>query len=214
MSQMPPGGPPNYPPNYPPYVPPGMQGPSGYSLPPGTRTSGAAVTSLVCGLIFCIPFVTGLVAIITGFVGLSTTSNPAVKGRGMAIAGLILGFLSIAFWAVCGGTTAFLFQHAGPQRVFAKQYVADLTAGNVDQCIQHSSKRLTADQIAALSKQAQGWGTLTDTTVFAFAFDNNNGNFTGAVSGICKFSSKPHTFSMTLVKESGVLKVDSFLWQP
>jgi hypothetical protein len=213
MSQMPPGGPPNYPPNYPPYVPPGMQGPSGYSLPPATRTSGAAVTSLVCGLIMCIPFVTGLVAVITGFIGIATTSNPAVRGRGMAIAGLILGLLSIAGWGLLGGGTAVLFHGSHAQRVFAKQYLADLSAGNVDLCAQHSSSRLTKDQIAVFSKQAQGWGALNDSTVFAFSLDNKNGTFKGAVSGACKFASGTHTFALTLVKESDALKVDSFQWQ-
>jgi Domain of unknown function (DUF4190) len=213
MSQMPPGGPPNYPPNYPPYVPPGMQGPSGYSLPPTTRTSGAAITSLVCGLIMCIPFVTGLVAVITGFIGISTTSNPAVKGRGMAIAGLILGLLSLAGWGLLSIGSVALFHGSTAQRVFAKQYLADLSGGNIDQCVQHSSSRLTRDQIAGFSKQAQGWGTMNDTTVMAFSLDNNNGTFKGAVSGACKFNSGTHTFVMALIKESGVLKVDAFQWQ-
>jgi len=191
-----------------------MQGPSGYSLPPATRTSGAAITSLVCGLIMCIPFVTGLVAVITGFIGIGTTSNPAVKGRGMAIAGLILGFLSIAGWGLFGGGMLVLFHGSTAQRIFAKQYLADLSAGNIDQCVQHSSSKLTKAQIDGYSKQAQGWGTLNDTTVMAFSLDNNsNGTFKGAVSGACKFSGGTHTFVMALIKESGEMKVDSFLWQ-
>src|SRR5271156_6556428 len=103
MSQYPPGGtpgyppPPNYPPGMPPGMPPGFAG-QGYSMPASTRTSGAAITSLVCGLLGCVPFVTGLVAVITGIIGISATGNPAVRGRGMAIAGLILGLLSIGGW--------------------------------------------------------------------------------------------------------------------
>jgi hypothetical protein len=210
MSQMPPGGPPDYPPNFPPYASPGTQG---YSLPPQGRTSGAAITSLVCGLIFCVPFVTGLVAIITGFVGISATKNPAVRGRGMAIAGLILGLLSLAGWGLFGGGILVLIHGSGPERAFAKQYVSDLSAANIDQCVQNSSSRLTKDQIEALSKTTQGWGALNDTTVVAFSLNNNNGNFTGTVSGGCKFASGTHTFVMTLVKESGALKVDTFQWR-
>jgi hypothetical protein len=209
MSQMPPGGPPNYPP----YVPPGMPGPGGYSLPPTTKTSGAAVASLVCGLIMCVPFVTGLVAIITGIVGISTTSNPAVKGRGMAIAGLVLGLLSVAFWAICGGTGAVLYQHAQPQRAVARQYVSDLVAGNIDQCEQHSSSNLTRDQIEKYSKLAQAWGTMNDLTVLGFMFESRNGTFSGSITGVCKFPTQAHTFTLTLVRESGELKVDTFRWQ-
>jgi len=182
-------------------------------LPPAGRTSAAAITSLVCGLIMCVPFVTGLVAIITGFVGISSTSNPAVKGRGMAVAGLILGFLSIAGWGLFGGGMLVLMQGSKPQRIFAKQYLADLSAGNIDQCVQHSSSRLTKDQLQAFAKQAQGWGTLNDTTVVAFSLNNNSGTFNGVVSGACKFSGGPHTFSMALIKDSGALKVDTFQWQ-
>jgi hypothetical protein len=55
-----------------------------------TRTSAAAVISLICGVLGCF-IVTGIVAIITGIVGLRATRNPQVKGRGMAIAGIALG---------------------------------------------------------------------------------------------------------------------------
>ncbi|HEY1922777.1 MAG TPA: DUF4190 domain-containing protein [Tepidisphaeraceae bacterium] len=213
MSQMPPGGPPGYPPNYPPYVPPGMQMPGGYSMQPNVRTSGAAIASLVCGLILCIPFVTGLVAIITGIVGISTTGNPAVKGRGMAIAGLILGLINFGLWGAGGGAIAVAYQHAKPQRTLAKQYVSDLVAGNTDQCVQHSSVNLTRPQIEAYIKQAQAWGTMSDVTVFGFSVENNNGSFTGSINGVCKFGATAHAFSMTLVKESDEMKVDTFRWQ-
>src|ERR1700728_2634584 len=105
MSQYPPGVPPGYPPpNFPPGMPPGMG--QGYFMPGASRTSGAAITSLVCGLLGCVPLVTGVVAVITGIVGISATSNPAVKGRGMAIAGLILGLISVGLWLAFGGGLA------------------------------------------------------------------------------------------------------------
>lgn len=66
-----------------PYAAPGMQ---------PTRTSAAAVTSLICGVLGCF-IVTGIVAIITGIIGLRATRNPQVKGRGLAIAGLTLGLV-------------------------------------------------------------------------------------------------------------------------
>jgi hypothetical protein len=202
MSQMPPGGPPNFPPG----------APAGYSLPPSGKTSGAAITSLVCGLIMCVPFVTGLVAIITGFVGVSATKNPGVRGRGLAIAGIILGFISIVGWGLFGSAILALVHGSAPDRAFAKQYISDLSAGNVDQCVQNSSSKLTKAQIQANATQMQPWGTLQDTTVFAFSVNNNNGNYGGVVSGAAKFSGGQHTFALTLVKDSGTLKVDTFQW--
>jgi hypothetical protein len=49
---MPPGG------GYPPPAP----GPGGYGMPPQRTTSGAAVASLIFGILGCVPFITGLLA--------------------------------------------------------------------------------------------------------------------------------------------------------
>jgi hypothetical protein len=209
MSQYPPGGSQGYPPNFPPGGPQGFA-PQGYSLPPATRTSAAAITSLVCGLILCIPFVTGLVAVITGIVGIAVTGNPAVRGRGMAVAGLILGILNICGY--CGGVGTFV-HYSQPARVFAHQYVSDLYAEKVDQCLQHSTSNLTGDQLDAAHKKMQTWGTLQDTTVWGVNFTNTNGNYNVVVTGIGTFTGGPHAFQMTLVKDAGGYKADSFAWQ-
>jgi hypothetical protein len=214
--QYPPGGqvPPGMPPSYPPGSGPQGFGPQGYSLPAMTRTSGAAVCSLVCGLVMCIPGLTGLVAIITGIVGIAETGKPGVRGRGMAIAGLILGILSLAGWGVLGAGGLMMFQQAKPQRVFAKTYINDLAANHIDQCVQNSSGNMTKDSLAADVQKMQGWGTLQDITVIAFNVSTNNGNYMGSVGGFCRFSGGQHSFQMTLVKDSsGQLKVDTFLWQ-
>ena len=69
-------------------VPPVMSGPS--------ATSGKAIASLVFGLIFVFPF--SLVAIILGHLSLSEIRKSAgrLTGEGMAIAGLVLGYLGFA----------------------------------------------------------------------------------------------------------------------
>jgi type II secretory pathway pseudopilin PulG len=60
------------------------------------ETSGKAVASLVCGIIGIFPF--SLVAVILGHISLSQISKSAgrLKGRGVAIAGLVLGYLGLA----------------------------------------------------------------------------------------------------------------------
>lgn len=68
------------------------------STPVGnTETSGKALVSLICGLLFFIPFLF-IVAIVFGHLALSDIRKSAgrLKGQGMAIAGLILGYLWIA----------------------------------------------------------------------------------------------------------------------
>lgn len=66
-------------------VTPGFAGPA--------ETSGKAVVSLVCGLLFFIPLAF-ILAIIFGHISLSEIRRSAgwLKGEGMAIAGLVLGY--------------------------------------------------------------------------------------------------------------------------
>jgi type II secretory pathway pseudopilin PulG len=60
------------------------------------ETSGKAITSLVCGLLFFVPLAF-IGAIVFGHLGLSEIRKSAgrLKGEGMAIAGLVLGYLWI-----------------------------------------------------------------------------------------------------------------------
>ena len=60
------------------------------------ETSGKAIVSLVCGLLFFVPLAF-IAAIVFGHLGLSEIRRSAgrLKGEGMAIAGLVLGYLWI-----------------------------------------------------------------------------------------------------------------------
>lgn len=84
-------------------------------LPP---TSAAAVASLVMGLIFCVPGISFL-AMIFGGIGIARTSGGIRRGRGMAVAGIILGFLVSTSWlGIAWGVSYFapsiLFVFEGP----------------------------------------------------------------------------------------------------
>ena len=61
-------------------------------------SSGLAIASLVCGICgFILGPLIGIPALITGHIALSKIkkSGGIIHGRGMAIAGLILGYISI-----------------------------------------------------------------------------------------------------------------------
>jgi hypothetical protein len=96
------------PPIVPPAPPPGP--PGGAAARPATtpwpgytraRTSGLAVSSLVLGLVGFF-LVTALLAVIFGHVALSQVKRSfgALGGRGIAIAGLALGYVWLAFFGV------------------------------------------------------------------------------------------------------------------
>ncbi|MDY6872002.1 MAG: DUF4190 domain-containing protein [Actinomycetota bacterium] len=111
--------PPGYPPPPPGYPPP----PPGYPPPPpgyppyaggyvaGPKTNALAIWSLVASLLsvpfffVCfVGFIPALVGIVLGIIALSQTKNPDEQGRGLAIAGIAVGGVSmlIAFtlWGV------------------------------------------------------------------------------------------------------------------
>lgn len=66
------------------------------------QTDGGAIASMVLGIasfVLCLSFITGIPAIILGHISLSKIkkSMGRLKGEGMALAGLILGYISLPF---------------------------------------------------------------------------------------------------------------------
>jgi hypothetical protein len=102
----------------PPAAPPGWGGPppgaiypgAGYPAPAapayrpatGTRTSGLAIASLVTGLFFWCWVIPGIVSIVLGHIALESIedSGGTKTGRGMAIAGIVLGWVGIGVVAL------------------------------------------------------------------------------------------------------------------
>jgi type IV pilus assembly protein PilA len=64
--------------------------------PIAVKTNSLAIVSLICGILFVVPF-SGIAAIITGHMSRSRIrrSGGALKGSGMAMAGLVLGYTSV-----------------------------------------------------------------------------------------------------------------------
>jgi hypothetical protein len=92
-----PGQPQGQVPGYPPGQVPGY--PPGYGYPPQQppSTNGLAIASLVCGLgQFMLWGVASLAAIITGHIALGQIKRTQQGGRGMAIAGIVLGYIGLA----------------------------------------------------------------------------------------------------------------------
>lgn len=81
-----------------PYQPPAVPGTFDAPMP----TSGLAIASLVCGIAGIVScFLPGIAAVICGHMALKQMADPnaRVTGRGMAVAGLVLGYLSILVMA-------------------------------------------------------------------------------------------------------------------
>ncbi|KAA0960779.1 DUF4190 domain-containing protein [Microbacterium sp. ANT_H45B] len=77
------------------------------AYPAARPASGLAITSLICGIagvvLFwaVVPLLASIIAVITGHMALKQTKqNPAIGGRGMAFAGLIMGYIMVAFLVI------------------------------------------------------------------------------------------------------------------
>lgn len=95
-----------------PYAPPIVPGAAPMPVPMGPPTSGLAIASMVCGILslstcMCMLFtgVFAIPAVICGHMALNRINEPGarISGRGMAIAGLITGYLSIGLSLVMAG---------------------------------------------------------------------------------------------------------------
>jgi prepilin-type processing-associated H-X9-DG protein len=75
--------------------PPGGPPPGGYDRHQFPTVSGAAVASVVCGVLCFAWPVTPAAAIICGVIGMDASRMPNVRGRGMSIWGLILGCIAL-----------------------------------------------------------------------------------------------------------------------
>jgi hypothetical protein len=85
-------------------VPPMSSVPPQYAT---TTTNSYAVTGLVCGILTfmcpCFSCFTGIAGVIFSCIALAQTSgNPLQKGKGMAIAGLVLSVAGLLFWTGIG----------------------------------------------------------------------------------------------------------------
>lgn len=82
-----------------PYPP---QPPYGYGAPgsaPAVKTNTLAITSLVSAIaaFVILPFIASIVAVITGHIALKQLRTSGEAGRGLALAGTIVGWVGIAF---------------------------------------------------------------------------------------------------------------------
>jgi hypothetical protein len=207
-------GPGNLPPYRPPGGPPIGAGPLGYSeFPPATRTSAAAVVSLVFGILGCIPLVTGLVAIITGIVGLRATRSPVITGRGLAIAGLVLGIINLVAWSAIGGLVGTFWVMSAPERAVGRQFVTDLAQGNIDAAAAQTNN-IGKDQLKTQSAQIKAWGGTPQVTVLGANIQTFNGITTGDVRGMVTCGNgQVHSFLLRTSEQNGIWKVDSFNFQ-
>jgi hypothetical protein len=204
MSQFPP---------QPPYgQPPVGQQYQGFQPPARPSTSGAAIASLIFGILGCIPFITGLLAIILGIVGIKATGNPNKTGRVMAIIGLILGVLNIGGWGLFGGGIYAMYVGSKPVKAVAEAFINDMTAGNVTAAMTKCDPGMSKAQLDTAATEMQGWGSLTQLILLGASVETDSGGTHWELGGSATFAKGgPKQAQFSLKKQpDGTYKITKF----
>ncbi|HEX4054583.1 MAG TPA: DUF4190 domain-containing protein [Tepidisphaeraceae bacterium] len=180
----------------------------GYAQAP-RRSNGFAIASLVLGILGCIPFLTGLLAIVLGVIGIRKTRDSSVGGKGLAIAGMILGIISVLGWSGFGGLMGYAYRESKPAGVVAKQFLRDISAGNINAAMANSTG-LTAAQLQTQNRQMISLGPLQSVSISSFNLSTFNSQSIMSLGGAATFASGPKTCTFNLVKTGGIYKVKSF----
>lgn len=173
-----------------------------YRLAP-TTTNGFGLASLIVGVVsFCTPLVGGLAAIVLGFLGIGR-SKATHTGKGMSIAGMVLGGASILLWAICW-SAILTFLHIGnaardslvvePPRLAVEQLLRDITGNNLSGAAATSG--ISPEEISSLHEQVKDLGLVQKVDKASFnstdddnflqgivTFDKGQRHYTAHVSG-------------------------------
>lgn len=196
--------------------------PGAAPMPPGTppETSGKAIVSLVCGLLFFVPLAF-VAAIVFGHISLSEIKRSAgrLKGEGLAMAGLVLGYIWIAGIPVFLIIAAIAIPNLLRARMAANESsavasVRTLVVAEVSYSTNHPDRGYTC-YLGDLSKDQLINDTLASGKKTGYQFDLLNCSPATAGGANMKFQvvAQPITPNQTGVHaycsdESNVIKVD------
>lgn len=157
-----------------------------------------ALSSFICGIVGCIPFLPGLAAVILGIIGFLRTGNPAIRGRWMAIVGILLGLLSVGGWTA--GTIHFLTALRRPG-IAVHDFMHDLAAGDMAGA-KALSAGLSDDDLRDDATLITSHGTFIDTTFNNVSIMNSDATVTGST-----------TFNTGSVKTEALLTYTGGSWK-
>jgi hypothetical protein len=177
--------------------------------PPARAGNVAAIVGLVCGALGCVPFVTGVAAVIFSIVGLRKSREPGRGGRGIAIAGLVLGIVSVAGWGLFGGGVWALVAGTAEVRTVAKQFVWDVGRAKTAEAAAACDPAGGPDRakVEAMSATLAPLGELHDVTVTSVETEYANGVKTASIGGRADFAKRAVRFRLDMIKRNEQWKV-------
>ena len=179
------------------------------------QTSGKAIASLICGLVMIFPFF--ILAVIFGHLALSDIRRSAgrLKGHGMAIAGLVLGYSAIPLVLIFA---AIAIPNLLRARIFANEASA---VGNVRNIVSAEISYQTAHPQAGFTCNLSDLSGLPDSDLvsgqkhgYVFALQNCTAEKEGGPASHFHITASPVTYNTTGVRafcadESEVTRSDN-----
>jgi hypothetical protein len=153
-----------------------------------------------------------VLAIVLGILGIGKSRDPSVGQGGLAVAGLVLGIISVVAWSGAGGLLGYGYVESGPAGVAAKQFLQDVSAGNINAAVANTGG-FTAAQIQSQSSQMAAFGALQQVSISSFNASWMNGQTTMHLGGTATFANGVKTCTFDLVKTGGGYKVTSYYLQ-
>jgi hypothetical protein len=173
------------------------------AFPPPQQSNGWSIASLICGLLLCIPGLTSLLAVIFGIAGIKKSARPQIGGRGLAIAGLVLGILGLLGWAgVAGGTWwgwgFFKSEMLNPAKQTAGTFLNDLSAGDFTKARAAATSDMSDNELKDLSEALKGMGSFKDFSLSGFDAKSLGGDSVRMdLNGTANFQNGRKSFSAT-----------------
>jgi hypothetical protein len=223
VSQIPPPppsqgySPQGYPPPPPGQYPPGGYPPQGqpYGYSPQPRSSnGLSITSLILGILLCIPVITGLGAIVFGFAGARKAKDPRYGGRGMAVGGIVLGVVNLIGWALFGGLAYYGYQQSKPVRQLANSFLGDMAKGDVNAASKHCHSTMAVADLQRAAGQMKPWGAFKDATFTQYNMHSGTGGARFELGGVAQFDSATKNVKIVMTQEAGQWKIVEFNFPP
>ena len=155
----------------------------------------ASAASLACGIFLIVPIFAGIAAVVLGIIGIRQANEPnlRMRGRRLAIAGVILGLLNVLGWSAY---FKFISQISGPGRVVAHRFINDLNSENPASAAHECLANVRSDRLDTASNEIKNWGGAKSVAVLYITSETANGITTGSVRGTLRTPTGDHAFQL------------------
>lgn len=190
-----------------------------YQPPAPPRTNGFAIGSLVCGLLGCFPIVlTALAAIVLGLLGIKKSKEPNTGGKGLAIAGLVLGLIGLLWSAGFIGASIWGYRTANklvlePGRQISSSFINTLSSGDTNAASQYVSSSISQDELNQLSQKVKSYGQVKDIKIGGFNAQGTGARRSFTITGTAEFDSTSKAFTASFggdLTDPSTYKIESF----